>query len=98
MPREVETQASLASSTCCGRAPSLTLSYNGSTPLRRLPMQALPPAPRRQLTLAFPDTPAPTEAIWETLDPATKKAALQALARILAQAVLPPREQEHSDD
>ena len=61
-------------------------------------MQALPSPPRRQLTLAFPDTPAPTEAIWETLDPATRKAALQALARILAQAVLPPREQEHSDD
>ena len=47
-------------------------------------MQALPPPPRRQLTLAFPDTPAPTESIWETLDPATRNAALQALARILA--------------
>jgi len=76
----------------------LTLSYNGSTPLRRFPMQALPPPPRRQLRLTFPDTPAPTEAIWETLDPATRNAALQALARILAQAVLPPREQENRDD
>ena len=61
-------------------------------------MQALPPLRRRQLTLAFPDTPAPSEAIWETLDPATRNAALKALARILAQAVLPPREQEHRDD
>ena len=61
-------------------------------------MQALPAPPRRQLTLAFPDTPAPTEAIWETLDPATRNAALQALARILAQALLPSREQEHRDD
>ncbi len=61
-------------------------------------MQALPPPPPRQLTLTFPDTPAPTVAIWETLDPATRNAALQALARILAQAVLPPRKQEHRDD
>ncbi len=61
-------------------------------------MKTLPPPPRRQMALAFQDTPAPTEAIWETLDPATKNAALQALARILAQAILPPREQEQRDD
>lgn len=55
-------------------------------------------SPRLQLTLAFLDTPAPTEAIWKTLDPITKNAALQALARTPAQAVLPPRGREQRDD
>ncbi len=61
-------------------------------------MQARPTPPRRQLTLAFPDTPAPSEAIWETLDPATRNAALQALARILARTAVPSRSQEPRND
>lgn len=58
-------------------------------------MKTLPP---RQMALAFQDAPAPTEAIWQTLAPATQKVALQALARILAQALLSPREQERRGD
>ena len=61
-------------------------------------MKTLPPPPRRQMALAFQDTPAPTEAIWETLDPATKNAALQALARILARALPRPAALENSDE
>ncbi len=61
-------------------------------------MQACPPPPRRQLTLAFPDTPAPSEVIWETLDPATRHAALQALARILARTAVRPGPQEPRND
>ena len=53
-------------------------------------MKTFPPPPKRQLTLLFPNTPAPGEAIWETLDPATKNAALEALARILASSLLRP--------
>ena len=54
-------------------------------------MQACLPPPWRQLTLAFPDTPAPSEAILKTLDPSTRNAALQALARILARTVIRPK-------
>ena len=61
-------------------------------------MRTFPPPPRRQLTLLFPNTPTPGEEIWETLDPATKNAALQALARILASTVLGPAAQETRDD
>ncbi len=61
-------------------------------------MKTFPSPPRRQMALAFQDAPAPSEAIWETLDPATRSAALQALARILAQTILPPRAQEQRDD
>lgn len=61
-------------------------------------MLTAPPPPRRQLILQFPDTPAPSEAIWETLDPATRNAALQALARILARTAFQPGPQETRDD
>lgn len=61
-------------------------------------MKTFPPPPKRQLTLLFPNTPAPGEAIWETLDPATKNAALEALARILASSLLRPAAQETRDD
>lgn len=61
-------------------------------------MQVCPPPPRRQLTLPFPDTPVPGAVIWETLDPATRNAALEVLARILAQTAVRPDPQERRDD
>ena len=61
-------------------------------------MPTAPPPPRRQLTLLFPDTPAPSKAVWVTLEPATREAALQALARILARAAAPPAPKETRDD
>ena len=61
-------------------------------------MQARPKPPRRHLPLAFPDTPAPSEAIWEALDPGTRNAALQAVARILARTAIPSLSQEPRSD
>lgn len=60
-------------------------------------MKTTPPLSPPQLPLALPDTPAPSEAIWEALDPATKQAALHALARLLAGTVrrLDPQEPAH---
>ena len=54
-------------------------------------------APRQPL-LPFPDAPAPSQAIWEQLDPATRQAALSVLARILTGATAAPTPQEEPRD
>jgi hypothetical protein len=41
-----------------------------------------------QLTLKFLDDPAPPTGPWERIDPAARIAAIELLARLLAQAVL----------
>ena len=54
-------------------------------------------APRQPL-LPFPDAPAPSHAIWEQLDPATRQAALSVLARILTAATAAPSPKEDPRD
>ena len=54
----------------------------------------LRPAPRQPL-LPFPDAPAPSHAIWEQFDRATRQAALSVLARILTRAAANPTEDPH---
>jgi hypothetical protein len=51
-----------------------------------------------QLYLNLPQIPLPLESIWEQLSESDRAAALEALAKLLARAVMAETKQEKNDD
>jgi len=51
-----------------------------------------------QLKLGFPNLADPTSSTWDTLDPQAREALVHALARAIAQAVRPPKENEKKEE
>ena len=51
-----------------------------------------------QLKLGFPDLADPTHSTWDALDPEAREAFVLALARAIAQAVRPPKENEKKEE
>lgn len=51
-----------------------------------------------QLNLGFPDATDQTTPVWDKLDPNARRAFLQALARAIAQAVRPRRNDEPEEN
>jgi hypothetical protein len=82
-------QALLSLSICCTHAPSSTLS-SAVSPLRRRSTV--------QLNLAFWDIPNPSEMVWEQLEEEPRSAALELLARLIAEAAQNGLDVEGNDD
>ena len=51
-----------------------------------------------QLNLAFLEIPSPSASMWQALDEEQRVAALEVLARLIAQAARPEPSAEDSDD
>jgi hypothetical protein len=51
-----------------------------------------------QLKLGFPDAADPTTPIWDELDPEARRAFLQALARVIAQAIRHPQNDKSQEE
>lgn len=82
-------QASLLYRTCFVHVPSSTLSSAVSQQQRRDTVQ---------LNLAFLEIPSPSAIVWETLDEAQRAAALDVLAKLIAQTAQLELSVEGNDD
>jgi TRAP-type C4-dicarboxylate transport system substrate-binding protein len=51
-----------------------------------------------QLTLDFPATPDSSTPLWDELDPEARRAFLQALARVIAQAMRHPQTEKNQEE
>ena len=51
-----------------------------------------------QLDLAFLEIPSPSTNLWQALDETERRAALEVLARLIAQAAAPELSPEDNDD
>ncbi len=87
--RIAQHRALLACRTCCVHGQSSTLCLAVSRPRRKSTVQ---------LNLAFLDIPSPSKIVLETLDEQHRLAALEVLARLIAQAAHNDPSAEGNDD